>query len=98
MRGRQLQNGRLLTFAQPGQEHDLPIRKFECIVVCVRTIRADLTESGDLSPKIPLAEERNNRVGFNLPIEGDFGAGEQADGRVWLSDRRQAAGDRVAEI
>ncbi len=82
MRSRQLQNGRLLTFAQLGQEHDLSIRKFERIVMHVGIVHADLAEPGDLRLQISFAQERENRVDLDLLLEGDLGPRKQADRQV----------------
>jgi len=43
-RSRQLQHGRVLAFAQPGEQNDLSIRKFQRVVVRRRLFLIDLPE------------------------------------------------------
>ena len=45
---RQLKYGRLLAFLEKRQQHDLPIREFECVMVGVLDCFVDLTEDGSL--------------------------------------------------
>jgi hypothetical protein len=43
-RDRQLQHRRVLAFAQPVEQHDLPARELERIVMRVRIVDVDLSE------------------------------------------------------
>jgi hypothetical protein len=43
-RSRQLKHGRVLAFAQPGEQNDLSIRKFQRVVVRRRLFLIDLPE------------------------------------------------------
>jgi hypothetical protein len=47
---RQLQHGRVLTFAQTGQQHDLSARQFESIVVQTVTFGSSIAQKPPVSP------------------------------------------------
>ena len=69
----QLQHGRALTFAQPGDQHDLPVGKLQRVMVNVGVVHADLSESGYLllDPSKPQAwpEPAKGMVTFHLFLE-----------------------------
>ena len=72
-RGRQLQHGRPLAFAQTGDQHDLPIGKFQGVVMHVRAIHVDLPESSHLISKFTELHAREHAakrmVALHLAIE-----------------------------
>ena len=45
-RSRQLQHGCVLAFAQPGEQHSLPVGELQRIVMHVRLVRVQLPEAG----------------------------------------------------
>src|SRR6266849_3575231 len=98
--GRQLQHNCMLPLAQPGDEHNLPVRELECVVMHVRLILADLPEARhflfDLFPELQIREK--TMLVFDLFLERDLRAGKEAHGYVWFSDRGKTASDRVAEF
>jgi len=62
-------------------------------------VHVDLPES-----RQPLADllvrqdaDAERRLAFDILVEGDLGAGQQANGNVRIADCRETAGDRVGE-
>jgi hypothetical protein len=43
---RKLKHCCFLTFEHVREEHDLPVRKFQCIMMCLRVVLVDLPEDG----------------------------------------------------
>ena len=95
---RQLQYGRVLTFAQSRQQHDLPIRKFQSVVMYVRLIELDLAELCCAPLDLALGQNAEEIVVFDVVLEYQFGAGPQAYCYVGFSDRGKATGDGVVEF
>jgi hypothetical protein len=95
--GRQLQYGRVLTFAQSRQQHDLPVRKFQRVVMCVRFIELDLTELGRAPLDFALWQNAEEIVVFDVVLEYQFGAGPQAHRYVGFSNSGKATGGGVVE-
>lgn len=76
--GRQLQDGCVLAEAKPGYQNDSAIRKFERVVMGVRSVHVDLPEPGDPLSRVAKTEARKhvteNMLDLDIRIEGEFGA------------------------
>src|SRR5712691_5878875 len=96
--GGQLQDGRALAFAQAREQHDLPVGEFQRIVVNAWLIEIDLPEARDALPDLPGRKNAERGLAFDIALECDLGAGQQAHRHVRFSNFREAAGDRVAEL
>ena len=84
-RSRQLQHGRVLAFAQPGELHDLTVGELQCVVMHVGLLEVDLPEPSYLLTdqflaregfKYMLALHFKNMLAFDLRLEGDLSAGD----------------------
>ena len=98
-RGRQLQHGRPLAFAQTGDQHDLPIGEFQGVVMHVRAIHVDLPESSHLISKFTELHARERAakrmVALHLAIECHFGAGKKAHRHIRFSDGSKTSREKV---
>jgi hypothetical protein len=96
-RGRQLQDGRVLACAQTREQHHLPIREFQCIVMDCRDVHVNLPEPRETLINFLGREnaEAENRIAFNVLVERNFGAGQQADRNIWLANSSKP---RVMEL
>ena len=93
----QLQNSHELAFAQVIDKHDLPIGKFQRIVMYAWLVLVDLTKPGDRFRKLLVAKERAATLVFDLLLKSDLRAGTQAHGHVGFAGRGKAAGYGVIE-
>src|SRR5262245_16925332 len=96
---RQLQDGRNLTGAQPGQEYDLAPGELKRIVMCVTLITVHLPKLSNFSDDL-LALMKEVELGFVLHVflEREFRPWKQANCNPWLSNSREPTGDRVAKL
>ena len=78
--GRQLQHGRVLTFAQMRQQHDLPVRKLKRIMMNVRLVLVDLSEHSHPMPELTPWAEHEDSLALHLLLESKLCAGKQAYG------------------
>jgi hypothetical protein len=92
---RQLQDGRALPFPQSRNQNEPAVRKLECIVMSMRFVRIDSSESRTCltqHAKPEIRQQARERVsGFDLPLEDKLGTRRQADRDIWLSFGRKAA-------
>src|ERR1700676_1041720 len=93
----QLQHSRLLTHAEPGEQHNLPVGELKRVVMHVRLLLLDLPEPShfppELFPRHPVREEN----ALDLVLERNLRAGKKAHGHVWFSHRGTTTSDRVVE-
>src|SRR5262245_1486107 len=98
-RGRQLQHGRPLAFAQTGDQHDLSIGEFQGVVMHVRAIHVELPESSHLISKLaelhPRQQAAKRMVALYLALECHFGAGKKTHCHIRLSDGSKTAREKV---
>src|SRR5208282_5699699 len=74
----QLQHGRVLTFREPGKQHDLPVGELQRVVMHVWLLHLDLPESSYLLPDEFLAtDELKNTLAFDFRLECDLRAGKK---------------------
>jgi hypothetical protein len=97
---RQLQHGRALALAQPGEQHHLPVREFQRIVVGHGVVQVDLPEAREPLSDLLVRQNADSKRGLALDVllECDLGAGEQANRHMRLADRGEAAGNGIAEL
>jgi hypothetical protein len=96
---RQLQDGRNLTGAQPGQEYDLAAGKLKRVVMCVRLIGIQLPKlSYPIHDLRALAKEVQSGFILHVFLEREFRARKQTNRNAWLSDSSETTGDRPAEL
>jgi hypothetical protein len=88
----------MLPGAEPGQEHDLAVRKFQRIVMVVRVVQVDLLEARDLLPQLLVGEEAECVLALDFALKHELRPRKEADGDIRLSDGRKAARDRVREL
>jgi hypothetical protein len=98
-RRRQLQDGRNLTRAQPGQEYYLPAGKLKGIVMCERLLEVHPPKLGHFFRDL-LAWVKEVQWGLILDVflEREFRARKQTNRNRWLSNCSEPAGDRVAKL
>jgi len=92
---RQLQHGRTLTLTQARDQHHLPIREFQRIVMGHGVVEVDLPEAREPLPD-PLVwqnAETKRRLAFDILVERNFGAGQQAYRNMRLARGGEAASD-----
>jgi hypothetical protein len=85
--GRQLQNRRLLAFAQQCQQHDSTIGKFQRIVMRRCFLLVNLPENR--GPVIDHAVTPQQQAGWDQPhltVEREFGTWQNADGEIGVLD------------
>ena len=85
--GRQLQHGRVLSFAQMRQQHDFPVRKLKRIMMNVRLVLVDLSEHSHPMPELTPWAEHEATLALHLFLESKLCAGKQAYGHIGLADR-----------
>src|SRR5260370_32225194 len=97
---RQLQHSRALTLAQAREQHYLPVRKFQRIVMGHGVVHVDLPEAREPLPDLLVWQNTDAKrwLAFDILVERDFRAGQQADRNIWLADRREAARDGLGEF
>src|SRR6516165_11991054 len=81
---RQLQHRRTLTLAQARDQHHLPIREFQRIVMSRGVVHVDLSEAREPLPDLLVAQNAGakQRLAFDILVERNFGTRQQADRHV----------------
>src|SRR5262249_52077502 len=74
-RRRQLQHGRALALAQPGEQHGFPVGELQRIVVHPRLALVDLPEPSHLRPELDVREESKKALVADFLFERDLRAG-----------------------
>jgi hypothetical protein len=74
-RSGQLQHGCVLAFAQPGEQHGLPVGELQRIVMHPRLAHVDLPESRHLRSQFDVRENDEKAFVLDLFFERDFCAG-----------------------
>jgi hypothetical protein len=95
--GGQLQYRCALAVAEAREQHQLSIREFQCIVMARGDIHVDLPEASKPLLNFPAREKATQSLAFDILVERDFRAGQQADGYVWFPDGGEAASDGIVE-
>jgi len=97
---RQLQHGRTLTLAQACDQHHLPVREFQRIVMGHGVVHVDLPEAREPLPDLLVWQNAGakRRLAFDILVERNFGAGQQADRNMRLAGRRKTARHGIAEF
>jgi hypothetical protein len=92
---RQLQHGCALTLAQTGDQHHLPVREFQRIVMGHGVVHVDLPEACEPLPDLLVRQNAGakRRLAFDILVERNFGAGQQADRNMRLAGRRETTRD-----
>src|SRR5215470_14316981 len=96
----QLQHGRTLTLAQARDQHHLPVRKFQRIVMGHGVVYVDLPEACESLPDLLVWQNAGakRRLAFDILVERNFGAGQQADRNTRFAGRRKTARDGITEL
>src|SRR5215471_4946210 len=96
---RQLQHRRALAFAQAREQHDLPVREFQRIVMDHSVLHVDLPEAREPLSDFLVREnaDAEPRLAFYILVECNLGARQQTDRNMRLPDRGEAAGDGIVE-
>src|SRR6516165_11767806 len=99
-RDRQLQHGRALTLAQARDQHHLPVREFQRIVMGHGVVYVDLPEACETLPDLLVWQNAGakQRLAFDILVERNFGAGQQADRNMRFAGRRKTARDGTTEL
>ena len=97
---RQLQHGRTLTLTQARDQHHLPIRKFQRIVMGHGVVYVDLPEAREPLPDRLVWQnaDAERRLAFDILIERDFGTRQQADRNIRLANRCEPSRDGIWEF
>src|SRR5262245_37414624 len=86
----------MLTWSQPGHQHDPSVRELQRVVVGVRLLRIDLPETSHAVSEPAKTEARQQApesvLVLGLTVEHYFRTGKKADSHIWLSDGCEAAG------
>ena len=87
----------MLALAQAREEHHLPVRKFERVVMGHGIIGVDLPEAGKALPDLLVRQDTDaeGRLAFHILVKSELGAGQQAHRDVRFADRRKP---RVMEL
>ena len=81
-----LGDNKMLSFAQPGEQHDLPVGKLQRVVMHVGLFQVDLPEPCHLLTDQFLApEDLKNTLTFDFRLECDLGAGKKHTATVGSS-------------
>src|SRR6516162_3982286 len=96
--GGQLEHGGALALAQAREQHHLPVRKLQRIVMGHGVVQVDLPKARELLSDLLVREnaDAERRLAFDILVERNLGAGQQTDRNMRLPDRGEAAGDRSA--
>ena len=76
----------MLTLAQPGEQHDLPVGELQRVVVRVWLLHLDLPESSYLLPEFLAPEDLKNMLALHFPLERDLRAGKKTHSYMRFSD------------
>src|SRR5450759_626499 len=81
----------MLAFAQPGQQHGLPVRKLQGIVMRQR-ILVELTKASYFLPEFVAEGIAPDIVVFNVVLKSDLCTGPNTHRHVWFSNFGEATG------
>jgi hypothetical protein len=97
---RQLQHRRVLALDQPREQYHLSVGKFQRIMMDHGTIRIDLPEAREPLSDFLVWENANAErwFVFDVVVERDLGARQQANRDMRLADGSEATGDGIAEF
>src|SRR5262249_14116100 len=97
---RQLQHRRVLPFGQVCQQHDLPIRKFEGVVVRTWIVHVDLPKAGDpvSDGLLPEDQLKSGWNALDLLVERDLGPRQEAHGHLGVADGAESTRGGVPEF
>src|SRR6516162_3028308 len=97
---RQLQHGRALTLAQARDQHHLPVRELQRIVMGHGVVHVDLPEACEPLPDLLVWQNASakRRLAFDILVERNLGAGQQAHRNMRRVGRRKTAGNGIAEF
>src|SRR6516162_3817608 len=92
---RQLQHHRALAFAQAREQHDLPVREFQRIVMDHSVLHVDLPEARELLSDFLVGEDADakHRLALDILVERNLRARQQTDCNMRLPNRGKAARD-----
>ena len=94
-----VQYRRVLTFAQPGEERDLPVGELQSVVMRVWLLRLDLPESSHLiHDEFLTPEDLKKMIALHCPLERDLRAGTKTHGHMRFSDGSETTRERVIEL
>ena len=98
--GGQLQHCGALALAQAREQHDLPVRKLQRIVMGHGVVHVDLPEARKMLSDFLVRKnaDAERRLAFDILVERNFGARQETDRNMRLPDRGEAAGDGLAEL
>jgi hypothetical protein len=89
----QLQHGRVLTYAQTSEQHDLPVWELKRIVMYTWLFLVDLPEPGHFRSKLSSRRPFREGNALDILLERDLRAGQKAHRHVWFSDSGKTTGD-----
>src|SRR6516225_7842437 len=97
---RQLQHSGTLTLAQARDQHHLPVWEFQRIVMSHGVVHVDLPEACEPLPDLLVWQNAGakRRLAFDIFIERNFGAGQQADRNMGLAGCRETTRDGIGEF
>jgi hypothetical protein len=89
----------VLTFVEPGEQHDLPVGELQRVMMRVWLLHLDLPKSSYLLPDEFLApEDLKNMLALHFPLERDLRTGKKKHGYMGFSDGGEATSERVIEL
>ena len=98
-RSRQLQHGRVLTFAQPGKLHDLTIGELQGVMMHAGLLQVDPPKSSYLRTDQLLApDDIKNMLAFDFLRKCYLRSRKEAHCYGWLFDRCEPTSERVFEL
>src|SRR5216683_314738 len=96
---RHLEHGGMLAVAQRREQHDLPVRKPQCVMMHAGLIHVDLAETCDpLSDLLGWEDRDDGGLAFDGVVEGKLGARQKAHGNARFSNGGESACNRVVEL
>src|SRR5262245_47924770 len=97
---RQLQHRRGLARAKAREQHYLPVREFQRVVMGHGVVHVDLPEAREPLPDLVVWQNTDavRGLAFDILVERDFGARQQADRNIRLADRREPSRDGIGEF
>src|SRR6516225_4307359 len=97
---RQLQHSRTLTLAQARDQHHQPVRELPSSVMGHGVVHVDLPEACEPLPDLLVWQNAGakRRLTFDILVECNFGAGQQADRNMRLAGRRKTACDGITKL
>src|SRR5215813_11427533 len=94
----QLQHCRVLALTKISNQHDLPVRELQRIMMRCRPIEIHLPETGNFVSRLPGGQEPERSIAFDLFLECKFRPGEQTDGYARLARIRETARDGIWKL